>query len=1805
MSKEENQGGGKGIQRDEDWYRISADSDTVELRANVSFTHSEGDIDLALYNEDGDLIRRSVSTSDNESVSFPNPAAGDYFLKVYFGDAGNEYDLAWTALSQAELDDIATGDDPYEENDQIDNAFALTPEFPRLSSHLGLGIQKDEDWYEIEIPQNNIGLRIECLFEDALGDIDFELYDPFGFPVAVRDSLTDNEILDIDTPLPGGTYQIRVFGPNLGNTYDLYFNVFADDAYEENDVIGDATDISLLLGESLPEGPLVQGDDDWYRFEVTGTLAFLEVSLEYKDINGAVDFEVLDSDENVIATATSTADSETVFLPVQAGTHYVRVFGDDFFNEYDLVVTQFGDDAYEENDVPEDAKTIPSDTAIELAQFDDDWFQFEITAANSVFTTTASFTHADGNVDLEVFEASDLTTPIAASMTTGNTESVQVSGAPGTYLVKISGDNLNPDYVLSWSTAPDDDFEENDTFDTATDIRPDKDTEILDRVQFDEDWYQVETQTGEMRLIVDLKYSKDLGNINLTLVDSSENELLVVDTNEDDETLIYPLNPFAGTESYYLKVSGDDSGNTYSLEWTTSIEDNFEGDTGNNLYNEPSKALLESEGIAISKTIGYGALLDEDWYEVRINPGDSELVIEAFFDHSAGDIDLELFNSEEMFLTRSIGVSDLERIHYKGAPGTYYLRVFSELNQNAYDLFWNSFSKDDLELGASYNSGRPVGSNDSPASARNLERADVNTPRGGLDLENALLDGLTLHDEDWYEVAVYTEEDQLLVDLDFDHDRGDIDVALYRHDQVYPDPFRPPLLARPRLPHPVLPIGSKNLVLVEESVSLDDGESILITDPEVGIYYIVVYGYGLSNPKVSPPWGGPTDSDYSYDHVTKDYVSMRGRLDTALTPPDAPDPNPTYNESNYDLSEPGSGLGNTYSMRWSSVGDDTYDKDTPPEVNDSFDHPAEPILLPTVPGNIMVNQSSVSSITNCAGDLVEIFERPIYRFGFEPDLPLVLLDEDWYSFTVGGDPHHFRAQIDFDDYQGNLDLRLYRLDESDGSIELVDESTNVGRGIEFVVAEGTGQSETTYLVQVEGIDKIDGKDLGNEYSLEVRPFADDDFEQNDSIEEANENANISDLCGLDLTAVLQDEDFYRIDVPKNQVHLEVEFASATETIEDSNVNFNIEILDEDGEPLPAGYDISGRSGGIETYRFGVISPEAKTYYLKISEGQGLDPADYSGVSYTFSWATYNVDQYDLRPGGLTGLYGPDNDSPGEATDLTRLRLEPIYDPKGTVLDPVDEFKFDYDLLGDPVIWESNIGVFDGFGHAIQEADGDDWYVLKIPSWELVDIPDPINEEALKRIYYTRLFVEMTFEHDDGDIDMEIYDDTIDLSYFEPGSPNFQTGSPPDPLAASSKSRAGNGTIDTESFFARIGPEEEGREYFIRVFSNYSAEEEADPSIRRENHYNLKWEVFAEDAYERLTDGDETNNTNNFVDQAFDLTEANGVSTEQTWLHEIQFPQDINGDGIIDAADDGSTAPLGYGMQRTDDWYAVVVSPGATELEVITRSYSDNDTGFDPTYTPDDLDIDFEVYFLAGDDGDPDTFEQRRPILVGRSTEPTDLSVFESAGYNSEELPGDITREIEESGTFDVSDTGPGIYFIRIYHDNRSHPYTFYWDDIGDADNSGDQAIIDNYLSENWTFDLPESLPSVPLTSPNANTDGDAFPDWAEYALGLDPSVTDYAVIGQSIGEVEVDGETDRYYQIEFVRNKEAEPLGYEFIVQESDDLNFGSAEAVHVRNDPVPGSLELERAVYRGSKPISEQERCFFRIKVNEPPAQK
>jgi hypothetical protein len=474
---------GSGIQCDDDWYEVTVNNDRIVV--DCTFTDADGDIDISLHDAAGTLMASSTSVTDDEHIDFAacpelgGPGFGTYYIRVYFGNDCNSYDLWWDDVSEAGCTGggCAT-DDAYEENDTQGAAHAFG-EQTLLSTISGFGVQCDDDWYEITADNDRI--VVDCTFSDAAGDIDISLHDAAGTVLDSSSSITDDEHIEfVVCPEQGGpgfgTYYIRVHFGDAGNDYDLWWDdvpdvncgsCVPDDAYEENDTLGTAVAFGEQTFLSSISGTGLQCNDDWY--EITVNNDRIVVDCTFTDADGDIDISLHDAAGTLMALSTSVSDDEHLEFSVCPelggpgfGTYYIRVYFGDAGNSYDLWWDDVSDsnccgpdDVYEENDtlgtaLPFNEQTFLSSLSGLGVQCDDDWY--EITVNNDRIVVDCTFTDADGDIDISLHDAGGAL--LASSPSITDDEHVEFC-APyfGTYYVRVYfADNGNT-YDLWWDDA--------------------------------------------------------------------------------------------------------------------------------------------------------------------------------------------------------------------------------------------------------------------------------------------------------------------------------------------------------------------------------------------------------------------------------------------------------------------------------------------------------------------------------------------------------------------------------------------------------------------------------------------------------------------------------------------------------------------------------------------------------------------------------------------------------------------------------------------------------------------------------------------------------------------------------------------------------------------------------------------------------------------------------------------------------------------------------------------------------------------------------------------------------------------------------------------------------------------------------------------------------------------------------------------------------------------------------------------------------------------------------------------------------
>lgn len=455
---------GYGIQWDDDYYEIQVDPNYLNLVVDLRFTHSDGDIDLKVYDSSGNQVASSTSTSDDEYIDVTLSHAGTYYIRVYYDDDGNEYDMQWATYYTGPSDDY------YEPNDSQGSAYDLRSyENYWLSSIHGYGIQDDEDWYQIQVDQGYEEVVVDLRFTHSQGDIDVQLVNDYGNVVAQSRSTNDDEYIDYIVP-SYGTYYIRVYYGNNANSYDMKWYTestrptFVEDSYENNDSAGSA--YSLIDQEDVwledIRGFGAQFDEDWYKIEIVQGWQRVRLETLFEDDYGDIDVQLIDKNGvNVLASARSTDDDEYIDYTVnEPGIYYVRIFYGNTGNYYNFrwFTQQGGDDSYEPNDSRGSAYNLSNyeDTWLSNihgwgVQWNDDWYKVHVDPGYLILNADLRFQHSAGDLDLQIVDANNQV--VAQSRSSDNDEYIRTPvPAAGDYWIRVFYANHGTLYDLSWYT---------------------------------------------------------------------------------------------------------------------------------------------------------------------------------------------------------------------------------------------------------------------------------------------------------------------------------------------------------------------------------------------------------------------------------------------------------------------------------------------------------------------------------------------------------------------------------------------------------------------------------------------------------------------------------------------------------------------------------------------------------------------------------------------------------------------------------------------------------------------------------------------------------------------------------------------------------------------------------------------------------------------------------------------------------------------------------------------------------------------------------------------------------------------------------------------------------------------------------------------------------------------------------------------------------------------------------------------------------------------------------------------------------
>lgn len=209
---------------DDDYYAATlARGDWLNL--SVDFDHTEGDLDVLVYDPNRDVVAESMSLSDDEQVAVQAGVDGTYYVRVLsWNDSATTY-----AFSGSQSDGELPATDAFGYDDGFSSATPISSPFDRAELQI---TDRDVDVYAIEV-EGSRRITATSRFDADQADIDLELYDPDRNLLTTSATDTDNESLSAYASDPG-TYYVRVISDQTAY-YSLHVSDVAATGATETD----------------------------------------------------------------------------------------------------------------------------------------------------------------------------------------------------------------------------------------------------------------------------------------------------------------------------------------------------------------------------------------------------------------------------------------------------------------------------------------------------------------------------------------------------------------------------------------------------------------------------------------------------------------------------------------------------------------------------------------------------------------------------------------------------------------------------------------------------------------------------------------------------------------------------------------------------------------------------------------------------------------------------------------------------------------------------------------------------------------------------------------------------------------------------------------------------------------------------------------------------------------------------------------------------------------------------------------------------------------------------------------------------------------------------------------------------------------------------------------------------------------------------------------------------------------------------------------------------------------------------------
>lgn len=428
---------GRVCPADPDWFRISNVPAGSVVDVDLDFITNLGDLDLDVFrpNEPEPLIS-SENRNQTESISFPAPFGGDFFVRVRgVGTDRNDY----TLRPRIRVGDpnAACLDDGFEPNDS--SATSATISFP-FEAPLTL-CAGDEDLFSIPFPGAGGVVAVELSHPPGV-DIDAALYPDaddilLETPLASGRALGSREFFAFSS-FTAQDLVLRVFGATPRDIQNYELRVVLEDSFIcEPDFfdaaglggsVADPADVGLAPTREDDLTMCSPNDSDFYRVLLLGGFRY-EARLHWRRPNTALTLRAFDVNGNAFPDGGTPSANSFVRGFTLPGVGIAELtlqpqIAAGFSTDYTLVIDAFplvdcGPDAFDPNESPAAARALTAfpfaATDLSLCpntrdpltdRGDEDWYELELEPGDRL---EAEIRHQQGDLLLEVLQGDGAT----------------------------------------------------------------------------------------------------------------------------------------------------------------------------------------------------------------------------------------------------------------------------------------------------------------------------------------------------------------------------------------------------------------------------------------------------------------------------------------------------------------------------------------------------------------------------------------------------------------------------------------------------------------------------------------------------------------------------------------------------------------------------------------------------------------------------------------------------------------------------------------------------------------------------------------------------------------------------------------------------------------------------------------------------------------------------------------------------------------------------------------------------------------------------------------------------------------------------------------------------------------------------------------------------------------------------------------------------------------------------------------------------------------------------------------------------